>query len=114
MHDFSRSLLAARKKAGFSQGDCAHLLGVSRAHISKLERGDAMPSVADLCGVALLFGRTFEGLTGDLFNERARELKERLFDLPEPRRNWLGRFNRNYTLQSLGDRLDQLIGVYGD
>ena len=113
MNEFSHSVLLARKKAGLSQADCAHLLGITRNRFSRLETGKAVPSVAELCGVAVLFGRTMEGLSGDLFTDRAQSLKERLFDLPEPRRHRLSRFNRAYTLEALADRLDQLIGVYG-
>lgn len=113
MQEFSQTLLVARRQAGLSQTDCAHLLGVSRSHISRLECGKTIPNVADLCGVALLFGRTMEGLSGTLFNARARELKDRLFDLPEPRKKWLGHFNRNNTLDRLGERIDRIIDLYG-
>ena len=113
MQDFSRTLLAARRQAGLSQTDCAHLLGVSRSHISRLESGKAIPDVAILCGVALLFGRSMEGLSGTLFTARAHELKDRLFDLPEPRKKWLGHFNRNNSLDRLGERIDRIIEAYG-
>ena len=112
MQDFSQALLAARKKSGLSQDDCAHLIGISRGRISKLERGKATPRVTELCSVALLFGRSVEGLSGDLFLSQARGIRERLFGLPEPRSTWLGQFNRNYTIQDIGDRLDKLIGAH--
>ncbi len=105
--------MVARRQAGLSQADCAHLLGVSRSHISRLETGKAVPDVADLCGVALLFGRPMEGLSGSLFQDKASEMRVRLFDLPEPRKQWLGHFNRDQTLRRLGERIDRIIGAYG-
>lgn len=113
MYEFSNAVLLARKKAGLSQTDCAHLLEITPARFSRLENGKAAPSMKELCGIAVLFGRTMEGLSGDVFTERARTLKERLNDLPEPRRHRLSRFNRAFSLEALSDRLDQLIGVYG-
>ena len=112
MQDFSQTLLVARRQAGLSQAECAHLLGASRSHISRLESGKATPDVADLCGVALIFGRTMEIFSGTLFTERAKEMKERIFDLPEPRTKWLGHFNRNSTLDRLADRVDRIIDAY--
>lgn len=80
--------------------------------MSRLERGVAIPTVRELCGAAILFGRSMEFLSGTLFVQRARDLKERLFDLREPKRSWLGHFNRNYSLHQLGDRIDRFIDAY--
>ena len=112
MHDFSETLLVARRQAGLSQGDCAHLLGVSRTHIARLEAGKATPNVTVLCRVALLFGRTMEGLSGPLFLAEAREMRDRLFDLPERRRGWLAHFNRSHTLEQMAGRVEQVIEAY--
>lgn len=112
MHEFNETLRAARRQAGLSQGDCAHLLGISRSYIAKLEAGGATPGVPVLVRAALLFGRTMEGLNGPTFLAEAREMRERLFDLPEPRGDWLAHFNRNHTLEQLGDRIDQVIEAY--
>ena len=112
MHDFHHNLLASRRRAGLSQADCAHLLGISPSRMSRLERGVVIPTVRELSGVALLFGRTMEFLSGTLFLARARDLRERLFDLREPRRSWLGRFNRNHTLHQIGERIDRIIEAY--
>ena len=113
MQEFSHTLLVARRKAGLSQSDCAHLLGRSASRVSRLESGKATPTSDDLIGVALLFGRTIEALSGPKFAARAQEMKERLFDLPCPDRNWLGRFNRSNTLDGLAHRLDRITDVYG-
>jgi transcriptional regulator with XRE-family HTH domain len=112
MHDFSQCLAEARRKAGFSQADCAHLLGVSQSHMSRLELGRAVPSVADLCGVAVLFGRTMEFLVEPVVRDRASAIRERLYDLPEPRLGWLGRFTRTNTLRRLEERVDRIVRHY--
>jgi transcriptional regulator with XRE-family HTH domain len=113
MQNFAHTLSVARRQAGLSRTECAHLMGISLSHMSRLERGKADPQVTDFCGVALLFGRTMESLSGPLFAERAREMKERLFDLPEPRRHWLGQFNRTNALERLSDRIDRIIKAHG-
>ena len=112
MQEFSQKLIDARRKAGLSQADCAHLLGVSQAHVSRLERGRTVPSVTDLCGVAILFGRTMELLVEPLFKDRALSIRQRLFELPEPHTGWLGRFVRNNALRNLEERVERIIGHY--
>ena len=112
MQDFSHCLADARRKAGLSQAECARLLGVSQSHISRLELGRAVPSVTDLCGIAVLFGRTMEFLVEPIFQDRALTIRQRLFDLPDPRAGWLGRFTRNNTLRNLEARVDRIIEHY--
>ena len=113
MQDFSLCLREARKKAGFSQADCAHLLGVTQTHISNLECGRTVPTAADLIGVAVLFGRTTEHLGETVFRDRTETIRRNLFDLPDRQRHWLGRFVRNNALANLEDRVDRLIDYYG-
>lgn len=113
MQDFSHCLAQSRRKAGLSQTDCAHLLGVSQAHISRLELGRTTPSVTDLCGVAVLFGRTMELLVEPLFKDRALTIQQRLVDLPEPRLGWLAQFTRHNALQNLEARVDRIVDHYG-
>ena len=113
MKDFSQSLADARRKAGFSQADCAHLLGVSQSYISRLEQGRIVPSVTDLCGIAVLFGRTMELMVEPLFQERAMMIRRNLFDLPEPQHGWLGRFVRTNQLHNLEVRVNRIIDHYG-
>jgi len=113
MQDFSQHLTEARNKAGFSQADCAHLLGVSQSHISRLELGRSIPSVTDLCGVAILFGRAVETLAEPVFQERALAIQKNLVDLPDMRTGWMGRFMRNNALKNLEDRIGRIIEYYG-
>ena len=112
MQDFSDSLADARRKAGLSQTECAHLLGMSQSRMSRLELGRTVPSVEDLCGVAVLFGRTMEFLVEPTFQDRAVTIRERLYLLPEPRTGWLGRFARHNSLRNLEARVDRIIAHY--
>ena len=112
MQDFSHCLVEARRKAGLSQEDCAHLLGVSQSHISRLELGRAIPSVSDLCGIAVLFGRSMELMVEPLFRDRAQTIQERLYDLPEPRLGWMSRFARHNALRALEARIDRITTHY--
>ncbi|MFC6637404.1 helix-turn-helix domain-containing protein [Sulfitobacter sp. JBTF-M27] len=112
MQDFSHCLSEARKKSGFSQADCAHLLGVSQSYISRLELAHSVPSVADISGVAVLFGRTMEIMLEPLLKEQAMSIRARLYDLPEPKIGWLGRFTRTNALNKLENRLDRIARHY--
>jgi len=113
MNDFSQCLAGARRKAGLSQVDCAHLLGMSQSRMSRLELGHAKPTVSDLVGVALLFGRSMELMVEPMFQEYATQIHKRLFDLPETNTGWLGQFARNNALAKLEARVDRIIAHYG-
>lgn len=113
MQEFSDCLAQSRKKAGFSQADCAHLLGVSQSYISRLELGRSAPSVADITGIAVLFGRTMELMLEPLIKERAMSIQARLYDLPDPRIGWLGRFTRTNALSKLEERVERIARHYG-
>lgn len=112
MQEFPQRLLEARRKAGFSQIDCAHLLEVSQSHISRMELGHAKPSVTDLAGASVLFGKTMEILVEPMLVERALVIRRGLYDLPEPQSNWLGRFVRHNNLEKLEARVSRIIDHY--
>ena len=103
--DFSLTLRAARRKAGLSQSDCAHLLSVHPSKVSLWENGKARPSVIQICHLTLIYGVPFEVLFGSILVDARRTLKERLADIPEAPRRWLGRFHRDNTLRALEHRL---------
>ena len=108
INDFALELRVARRKAGLSQADCAHLLGVHPSRISLLESGKAVPSIAQICRFSLMYGRSFESLFSCILKEARLELKKRLRTMPEAPVRWLGRFNRENTLRALGHRLISL------
>ncbi|KCV82453.1 hypothetical protein ATO10_05911 [Actibacterium atlanticum] len=112
MQEFSQCLAQSRHKAGLSQADCAHLLGVSQSRISRLELGEVTPTAMELCGVAVLFGRSMEYLAEPLFQDRALVIRQRLLDLPEVRTGWLGRFARNNMLHQLEERVERILSAY--
>lgn len=102
---FALDLKVARRKSGLSQVDCAHLLGVHPTKISVLEHGKAMPSVPEICMLSLIYGKSFESLFGPVMAEAEARLRERLPTLPACPKKWLGRFNRQGTLNRLSERL---------
>ena len=103
--EFALDLKVARRKSGLSQEDCAHLLGVHPTKISVLEHGRAMPSVREICTLSLIYGKSFESLFGPVMTEAEGQLRERLPTLPDCPKKWLGRFNRQGTLNRLSERL---------
>ncbi|MHA7773857.1 hypothetical protein [Roseibium sp. M-1] len=74
--------------------------------MSSLETGKVLPTVPEICALSLIFGRTFESLFGAVFEDIRTDLKARLATLPTRNRNWLERFNRKHTLNSLAERLE--------
>ncbi|WP_423933221.1 helix-turn-helix transcriptional regulator [Comamonas sp. 23] len=78
---FGSRLREARRKVGFSQGDVAEFLSVSRQSISAWETGATCPSATQLgelaalyccCAHQLLFGESFQySLLGRLMSDQA-------------------------------------------
>lgn len=62
---FNEKLIELRKKAGLSQEELAHKLGVSRQSISKWELGVCEPTIAKLQNIAILFNVSFDYLIND-------------------------------------------------
>lgn len=103
--EFSLDLRAARRNSGLRQVDCAHLMGVHESKISQFETGKVTPSVAEICQLSMIFGRSFESLFTGIFEEVRQEIGARLFTLPEPERSYDRKMNRQSTLKSLEVRL---------
>ena len=59
---FSEALQDYRKKAGMSQEELAHQLGVSRQSISKWEQGQAFPETEKLIQLSRMLGVTIDSL----------------------------------------------------
>lgn len=107
-NEFALDLKVARRKSGFTQEDCAHLLGVHPSKISLLESGKALPSITDICALSLMYGRSFESLFSVFMKNAYRLMRERVKTMPKAPERWLGSFNRRNTLSSLADRLETL------
>lgn len=103
---FALDLRTARRRSGLSQSDCGHLLGVDQRRISQLEAGKALPNVPEICGLSLIFGRTFESLFSSVFIEMRTELQARLSTLPRTQKGWFARFNRHNTLSRIAAHLE--------
>ena len=56
----ARQLAELRRNAGVTQRQLARRLGMTESMISRLERGDHLPSLKTLCRIAEAFGRRLE------------------------------------------------------
>ena len=112
--DFIFDLKVARKKAGLSQADCGHLIGGTNYKISQLEHGDRMPTIREICALSLIYGRNFESLFGEVFQQVRKDLSTNLETIPERKSNRPEMFNRAKTLEGLAQRLlEEQSSAYG-
>lgn len=105
-YTFALDLKVARRKTGLTQGDVAHLLGISDTRISRLENGKTHLSVHEIAGLSIIYGKSFENLFGIAIEEMLTEMPERIAHMPVCRDNWLGRFNRENTIDNIVARLE--------
>jgi transcriptional regulator with XRE-family HTH domain len=112
-NEFSQYVRVARRKSGFTQDDVSYLLGVSQTSVSDMELGIRMPTVSELCALSLLYGQSFESLCRELLIETRNSVRERVSSLPDTARNYVGTFNREYSLRELKKRLAGLTLAYG-
>lgn len=103
--DFSLDLRVARRQAGFTQSDIALLLGAHQSHVSDLEQGRTLPSLAEIVSLSLIFGRSFESLFAHLMLAAKTEIGGRMSALPLIVRTYVGTFNRDASLKKLERRL---------
>lgn len=101
---FALDLRLARKKAGYTQGDVAHLLSVHQSAISDLERGQIRPTLEQIIELSLIYGRSFERLFGEVMEEAKTQLRNRLQSLPD-RTHYAHTVNRSRSLHRLKARL---------
>ncbi|MEL7257708.1 MAG: helix-turn-helix transcriptional regulator [Pseudomonadota bacterium] len=102
---FALDLRLARKKAGFTQDDLAHLLAAHQTVVSHLELGKRRPSLTEIIDLSLIYGRSFEDLFAEVMEERKEHLSVRLASLPSPGRKAMSTFNRPRSLARLKRRL---------
>ncbi|MCU7838885.1 MAG: helix-turn-helix transcriptional regulator [Candidatus Thiodiazotropha sp. (ex Troendleina suluensis)] len=103
--EFSLDLRLARRKAGLTQKDTAHLLGIYQSVASDLERGMTLPTLLQIVTLSLIYNRSFESLFSELMKEAKQQLSERVHSLPENVRHYSGTFNRTATINRLRQRL---------
>lgn len=102
--EFALDLRAARRKAGYTQGDIAQLLDSHQSHISDLEQGRLQPSLQQIVSLSLIYGRSFESFFSRVMNDCQEHLTARLASLP-PGTDTAGTFNRASSIKKLQQRL---------
>ena len=55
---FGSVVRAIRLEEGFAQENLAHLAGIERSHMGKIERGEHMPTLAVILRIARALGRS--------------------------------------------------------
>jgi transcriptional regulator with XRE-family HTH domain len=104
---FALDLRLARKKAGYTQADLAHLLSAHQSVVSDLEHGKRQPNVAEIVELSLIYGRSFESFFDEVMTDSRKHLSVRLASLPAPGRKAMSTFNRPGSLARLKRRLAQ-------
>lgn len=103
---FALDLRLSRRKAGYTQRDIAHLMGVQQSAVSDFERGQHLPNMKEIITLSLIYGRSFESLFAQLMREARVELRERLSSIPENVRQYAGTLSREHSLKHLNRRLE--------
>lgn len=111
---FAADLHLARRKAGFSQRDIAHLLKTRRTTVSSLESGRQRPRLAQIVTLSVIYGRSFESLFAEEMRQAEATLRERLITLPTPTTELAANFNRSSSIEKLARRLADSEREYGD
>lgn len=111
--EFALDLRVARRKAGFTQRDIAHLLRVQQAKVSDLERGRKLPTVPQIVTLSLIYGRSFESLFAAVMAEARQKLTTRLGGMPTDTRAFVGTLNRTASLDRLRRRLAAEAEAHG-
>ena len=105
--NYALELKVARRRSGLSQKDIAHLLGISRVRVSKLECNLAVPTPDELTTFGLIYSRDFLTLGGPVLPVLCRTLRERLNTFPN-RDDYVrgGISAKATTLQKLSNQLN--------
>lgn len=103
--EFALDLRLARRKAGFTQRDIAHLLGGHQTLVSELERGRQTPTLEQIITLSLIYGRSFESLFSELMGTARSDLQKRIVQMPSGVRSYVGTFNRAASIERLARRL---------
>lgn len=111
---FSLDLRVARRKAGFTQRDVAHLLDVSTAHVCRLEQGSVQPTLEQTVTLSLIFGRSFESLFSEMMQTARDHLCKRILHMPDGVPAVAATFNRDASIERLARRLVDEPSAYGD
>ncbi|MEM9761636.1 MAG: helix-turn-helix transcriptional regulator [Pseudomonadota bacterium] len=105
---FALDLRLARRKAGYTQDDIAHLISAHQSLVSDLEQGKLRPTLEQIVALSLIYGRSFESFFAAVMADRRRHLMARLKSLPAPKKTTAHTFNRPSSLAKLQRRLAEL------
>ena len=106
---FAQDLRLARRRAGYTQGDVAHLLCANQSFVSELEKGSKSPDLEQIICLSLIYGRSFDDFFAGLLTTQQKRLQKRLTNLPELEKQTAHTFNRNHHLKQLRKRLESQI-----
>ena len=111
-NEFNLDLKVSRRKSGLTQKDEAHLLAIHPSKVSLMESGKALPNVRDFAALTVIYGRSFDSLFQSIVHDVQLSIKERLRTMPASPQRWLLRFNRQHTLDTVADRLENIDDEY--
>jgi transcriptional regulator with XRE-family HTH domain len=111
--EFALDLRLARRKAGYTQRDCAHLLAISPSVLSQLESGRRLPDLLQMCTLSVIYGRSFESLFANLLAEARTQLRVRILAMPNNIRVFAGTRNRATSIERLARRLAEETNDHG-
>ena len=103
--EFALDLRLARRKAGYTQRDIAHLLAAQQSAVSDLEHGRKLPSLTEIVTLSLIYGRSFESLFSAVMQDARQSILGRQKDLSNEVRSYVGTFNRTRSIKRLNQRL---------
>src|SRR5680860_649952 len=98
---FAFDLRLARRKAGYTQKDIAHLLSSHQSLVSDFEHGRKQPNLEQIVELSLIYGRSFESFFAALMDTCQRQLQKRLERLPTRCKPTAETFNRTGSLKHL-------------
>jgi transcriptional regulator with XRE-family HTH domain len=111
---FAHDLRLARRKAGFTQRDVAHLMGARKSTVSDLERGRRRPTLTRIVTLSVIYGRSFESFFGEEVRQAESALRERIITLPVAPAKLVSTFNRDASIEKLAQRLRASEQEYGE
>lgn len=99
-------LAVARRKAGLSQSDLAHLIAVHPSRVSQFECGKAQPSLQEVAALSVIYGKPIDSLLSGMLNDVVGNLTYRFGTMPKAKVPWRRYHNRAHTLSQLAKRLE--------
>jgi transcriptional regulator with XRE-family HTH domain len=102
---FALDLRLARRKAGYTQKDIAHLLSSHQSLVSDFEHGRRQPNLEQIIELSLIYGRSFESFFAAMMSSCQINLHKRLERLPSLRKPTAETYNRANSIKRLKRRL---------